>query len=90
MSLKDFGKDDVLAAFGLETRKQVYDYMLPALGIFGAGLLVGASLGLLLAPKPGKELRADIKSKVLRRKQQEMSGDLDELDTGMPPALRKS
>lgn len=90
MNLKDLGKDDILAAFGLETRKQVYDYMLPALGIFGAGLLVGASLGLLLAPKPGKELRADIKSKVLRKKQQDTAESLEELETGMPPALRKS
>ncbi|MEL6344980.1 MAG: YtxH domain-containing protein [Myxococcota bacterium] len=34
--------------------------LLPALAIFGAGLIVGAGLGLLLAPKAGSELRNDI------------------------------
>lgn len=34
--------------------------VLPALGVFGAGLLVGAGLGLLLAPKSGRELRGEI------------------------------
>lgn len=32
--------------------------------IFGAGLLAGAGLALLLAPKPGRELRGDLKRQV--------------------------
>ncbi len=34
--------------------------LLPALGVFGAGFLVGAGTALLLAPKPGRELRDDV------------------------------
>lgn len=40
---------------------------------FLAGTVVGAVLGLLYAPKPGKELRADIK-----RKTDEFVGDAEE------------
>src|SRR5687768_5006816 len=49
-----------LAAIGLQTRRSPTDYILPALGLFGVGVLVGAGLGLLLAPKQGRELRGDI------------------------------
>ncbi|RMG19587.1 MAG: YtxH domain-containing protein [Deltaproteobacteria bacterium] len=63
MSLKDLTRDDILRSIGLETRKTPADYVLPALGIFGAGLLVGAGLGLLLAPKSGRELRGDIRQR---------------------------
>ena len=34
--------------------------LLPSLALFGAGLLVGAGLALLFAPKAGEELRDDI------------------------------
>ena len=33
------------------------------LGTFGIGLLVGAGLGMLLAPKAGRELRDDLRDK---------------------------
>lgn len=38
----------------------VANEVLPALAIFGAGLVVGAGLGLLFAPKAGRELRNEI------------------------------
>ncbi len=60
MNLRDFSKDDILNALGLELRKTPGDFVLPALGVFGAGLLVGAGLALLFAPKSGNELRSDI------------------------------
>ncbi|MBX3024151.1 YtxH domain-containing protein [bacterium] len=34
--------------------------MAPSLALFGAGLLVGAGLALLLAPTSGRELREEI------------------------------
>jgi hypothetical protein len=67
MSLKDVKKmdrDDLLELIGLQTRREPADWLLPALGIFGAGLVVGAGLGLLLAPKPGRELREDLRHRV--------------------------
>ncbi|HYC56587.1 MAG TPA: YtxH domain-containing protein [Candidatus Binatia bacterium] len=38
--------------------------LLPALGIFGTGMLLGAGLAILFAPKPGSELRRDISDKL--------------------------
>ena len=69
MNLKDLGsmelikqlgkldRDDLLEAIGLESKKSAGDYVVPGLLIFGAGLAVGAGLGMLLAPRPGAELR---------------------------------
>ena len=62
--LKKMDKDDVLDLLGLETRKGPSDWMLPALGAFSVGLLVGAGLGLLMAPKPGAQLRDDLRSRL--------------------------
>jgi hypothetical protein len=59
-NISTLDKDDVLEKLGLETRKNASDYLLPAIGLFGAGLAVGCGLGLLLAPKSGRELRAEL------------------------------
>lgn len=56
---RDYG-ESALAAMGLQTRRSASDYILPALGLFGVGVLVGAGLGLMFAPKRGVELRGDI------------------------------
>ena len=66
--LTDITTDDLLNALGLQTRRSVGDYMLPALGIFGVGLLVGAGIGLLFAPKTGSDLRHQIGSRIRRRR----------------------
>jgi gas vesicle protein len=58
--LRDFSKDDVLAALGLTSKPSTSDRLLGALGVFGVGLLVGAGVALLLAPKSGEALRADL------------------------------
>ena len=62
--LKKMDKDDVLDLLGLETRKGPADWMLPTLGAFSVGLLLGAGLGLLMAPKPGNELRDDLRNRL--------------------------
>jgi hypothetical protein len=62
--LKKMDKDDLLHLMGLETRKGPADWVLPVMGAFSVGLLVGAGLGLLLAPKPGQELRNDLRSRL--------------------------
>jgi YtxH-like protein len=58
--LRDFSKDDVLSALGLTSKPSTSDRLLGALSIFGVGLLVGAGAALLLAPKSGEALRADL------------------------------
>lgn len=64
MNLRDMSKDDILNAIGLETRRSAADYVLPALGVFSAGLVVGAGLGLLFAPKSGREIRGAIRGRL--------------------------
>jgi hypothetical protein len=62
--LADVDKSDLLDLIGLEERRTAADKMVPALALFGAGVLVGVGLGLMLAPKPGRELRQDVKQKL--------------------------
>src|ERR1700687_2808315 len=62
--LRDLDKDDLLELVGLQSKRTVADWLLPTVAIFGVGLLVGAGVGLLLAPKPGKELREDLRSRI--------------------------
>jgi hypothetical protein len=66
--LKEMDKDDFLGLLGLQTKQSFTHDLLGTLGTFGIGLLVGAGVALLLAPKPGRELRGDIRAKVKRGK----------------------
>jgi hypothetical protein len=63
-TLKNLDRDDLLNLVGLETRRDATDYLLPAVGFFAAGLLVGAGLGLMLAPKAGNELRDELRQRL--------------------------
>ena len=62
--MPDVDKDDLLDFVGLESRRSAGDKLVPALAIFGAGVLVGAGLGLLFAQKPGRELRGALREKI--------------------------
>ncbi len=55
---------DVLSALNLQERSSATDYVLPAMGILGVGLVVGAALGLILAPRSGKATRRELGKKV--------------------------
>lgn len=57
-------KADIANAVGLETRPSATGEMLAAFGIFGTGMILGAGLALLFAPKAGHEIRHDIAEKV--------------------------
>ena len=64
--VRNFSPDDILNALGLEKKRSGAEKMLPMIGIFGAGLLVGAGIALLLSPKSGKEIRDAIGGQVTR------------------------
>jgi hypothetical protein len=57
-------REDIAGAIGLEARTSTTRDMLTAFGVFGTGMILGAGLGLLLAPKAGHEIRHDIAEKV--------------------------
>ena len=54
-------REDILDTLGLQYKPATSETVLPALAVFSAGILVGAGLGLLFAPKPGRELRDDLR-----------------------------
>ena len=57
-------KEDIASAIGVEARVSTTGDMLTAFSIFGTGMILGAGLALLFAPKPGHEIRHDIAEKV--------------------------
>ncbi len=57
-------KEDIASAVGLQTRSSTTGDMLAAFAIFGTGMILGAGLALLFAPKSGDEIRHDIAEKV--------------------------
>jgi hypothetical protein len=63
-TLKNLDRDDLLNLVGLESRRDATDWLLPAVGFFTAGVLVGAGLGLMLAPKAGNELRDELRNRL--------------------------
>jgi hypothetical protein len=62
--ISDLSKEDVLSGVGLATNPSTTQRLLSALGIFGAGAVVGAAAALLFAPKSGRGLREDIGSRL--------------------------
>jgi gas vesicle protein len=58
--IRDMSKDDILATLGLASKPTTGEWLLGTIGIFGIGVLVGASAALLLAPKAGTDLRQDL------------------------------
>jgi hypothetical protein len=62
--VRNFDPEDILHALGLEKKRGGAEKMLPMIGIFGAGLLVGAGIALLLSPKSGREIRDAIGGQV--------------------------
>ena len=55
--------DALLGRVGLQRTPTFTARVLPALGLFSGGLVIGMGAGLLLAPTSGKELRANIQKK---------------------------
>jgi len=58
------GVDAVLDRLGLEPKRSNTELIVPAVTVFSAGLVVGAALGVLFAPKRGTELRDDIRHRL--------------------------
>jgi YtxH-like protein len=62
--LTDIDREDILGALGLQTRASTTTWVLGTLGLFGLGMVIGAGVALMLAPKPGAELRRDIEGRI--------------------------
>ena len=80
--IKNMDKDDYLGILGLQAKRSFANQLLGTLGTFGIGLLVGAGVALLLAPKVGRELRHDLRSKLHRNGKSTDASGTDATDTG--------
>jgi gas vesicle protein len=79
--LKNLDKDDLLGLLGLEQKSSTSAWVAGTLGTFGIGLLVGAGIALILAPKPGRELREDIRDKLRRTADESIPSALGQNET---------
>lgn len=57
----DDGVHTLLDRMGLQEKRSTAETVFPMIGIFGAGIAVGATLGVLFAPKRGDALRDDLR-----------------------------
>ncbi len=73
--LKKLDRDDVLHRLGLEEHTPTSDF-LTGLGLFAVGMLVGAGLGIMFAPKPGAEMRNQL-SETLRNRGGRMTEEME-------------
>ena len=74
--LKKMDRDSVLHRLGLEEHTPTSDFF-SGLGLFAVGLLVGAGLGLMFAPKPGAEMRSRL-GETLRNRGARAADELEE------------
>jgi hypothetical protein len=83
---KMLDRDMMLDRFGLERRTPTGDFF-TGLGLFSIGVLVGAGLGLMFAPKRGDEMRTALNEawRHRGRRGQDFGRDLG-VEGGMPPA----
>jgi gas vesicle protein len=56
--------DRLLETMGLQVRRSAFRGFAAGTGIFIAGVVVGGAAALMLAPKPGLEMRSDIEDKI--------------------------
>lgn len=75
--IRDLSKDDILSVLGLSVRPTTTQKILGGAGLFGVGLLVGAGVALMLAPKSGQDLREDLGQRLrdLRDRNAEAAGE---------------
>jgi hypothetical protein len=79
-------RDVMLDRLGLERRTPTGDFF-TGLGLFSVGVLVGAGLGLMFAPKRGDEMRSALNEawRSRGRRSQDFQRDVG-LETGAPTA----
>jgi hypothetical protein len=80
-------RESLLKQIGLEHRSPGGDF-LTGLGLFSVGVLVGAGLGLLFAPRRGEDMRALVTEALRSRTASKLSEAASQMgaEAGVPPA----
>lgn len=63
-SLGDLDKEHLLEMVGLERRRSAAERLLPVFALFGTGVLLGVGVGLMVARRPGRELRHELRGRL--------------------------
>ncbi len=71
----DFDADSVLHSIGLARRRPVVVTVLPSIGFLLLGAMIGAGVGLALAPASGRRTRQNVEDKINALKQKYVSGN---------------
>jgi hypothetical protein len=66
-------REDVIKAVGLGSRRSSTSDIATVVTVFGAGLLIGAGLALLFAPKRGEETRRDLGERISSMRERDTS-----------------
>ena len=69
MKMPDIDTDQILSALGVARKPDPKTTLLEGVALFGLGVLVGAGVALLLAPKSGREVRADLTDRLEHARQ---------------------
>jgi hypothetical protein len=64
--VRKLDRAEVLHRLGLEEHTPTSDFF-TGLGLFAVGVLVGAGLGVMFAPKPGAEMRSHLSESIRNR-----------------------
>jgi hypothetical protein len=72
MTMRSLSKERVLGALGLAVKPSALSVVLGATGIFALGMIVGGSLGLLTAPRAGRELRQNLRARLARERGEDL------------------
>lgn len=76
--LRDMDSDSILSALGLQ-REQSMAW--PIVGAALGGVVVGAAVALLFAPKTGREMRGDLSDYVGKKREQLMDATKSAVDS---------
>jgi YtxH-like protein len=89
-NLRNMDKEDFLGLLNLCTKPSTGARIAEVCGLIGVGIAVGAAAALLLAPKPGSELRQDLRSRIrfpntgIRANGRNAPVDEDEIENATP------
>jgi hypothetical protein len=65
-TVKRLRKSSILEALGLQMRRPVSSSLARAGSLLAVGLATGFGLGLLLAPRPGRQIRDELSRRIKR------------------------
>jgi hypothetical protein len=78
LNLGSIDKEAALGLVGLQPKPSTAGRLLAGVGLIGAGLITGASLGFAYAPKPGIELRRELSRRLREAAKTTPANTLDE------------